>query len=67
MRLAARELGVAVHEQSMLYDLPETRAAMSEILRIPEHCRIVGAMCLGYREDHAPQWLFSLAASNYSY
>ena len=51
IRLAARELGVAVHEQSMLYDLAETRAAMCELLRIPEHCRIVGAMRLGYRTE----------------
>ena len=51
IRLAARELGVAVHEQSMLYDLAETRAAMCELLRIPERCRIVGAMRLGYRTE----------------
>jgi len=49
LRLAAYELGVTVHEQSPLYDLPETRQAMHELLCIPEHCKIVGGMRLGYR------------------
>jgi nitroreductase len=48
LRLAARELGIAVHEQSMLYDLPETREAMCELLSIPAHFKIVGGMRLGY-------------------
>jgi nitroreductase len=47
-RLAAHDLGVAVHEQSVLYDLPETRAAISGLLRIPGHLEIVGGMRLGY-------------------
>lgn len=49
LRLAAYELGIAVHEQSLLCDLPETRKAMSELLEIPGHCKIVGGMRLGYR------------------
>jgi len=49
LRLAAYELGIAVHEQSLLYDLPETREAMCELLRIPGRYKIVGAMRLGYR------------------
>lgn len=48
LRLAAYELGIAVHEQSMLYDLPETRDAMSQLLGIPGHFKIVGGMRLGY-------------------
>jgi len=48
LRLAATELGVAVHEQSPLYDLPETREALSTLLGIPAHCHIVGGMRLGY-------------------
>jgi nitroreductase len=53
LRLAAYELDIAVHEQSLLYDLPETRDAMCELLRIPGHCRIVGGMRLGYRAKKA--------------
>jgi nitroreductase len=49
LRLAAYELGIAVHEQSPLYDLPETREAMSNLLGIPGRCKIVGGMRLGYR------------------
>ncbi len=49
LRLAAYELDIAVHEQAMLYDLPETREAMCELLEIPGHCKIVGGMRLGYR------------------
>jgi len=49
IRLAARELGVAVHEQSLLYDLPETRRAIRALLGIPPHYRIVGGMRVGYR------------------
>ncbi len=48
LRLAAYELGIAVHEQSMLYDLPETREAISRLLGIPGHIKIVGAMRLRY-------------------
>ena len=48
LRLAATELGIAVHEQSPLYDLPETREALSTLLGIPGHCHIVGGMRLGY-------------------
>lgn len=51
LRLAAREVGVAVHEQSVLYDLPETRQAVREILGIPARFDIVGAMRAGYRTD----------------
>jgi nitroreductase len=51
LRLAARELGIAVHEQSVLYDLPETRTAVKSILGIPDPFRIVGAMRAGYRTD----------------
>jgi nitroreductase len=53
LRLAARELGIAVHEQSMLYDLPETREAMCKLLGIPSHFQIVGGMRLGYRAKKA--------------
>jgi len=53
LRLAAYELGIAVHEQSLLYDLPETREAMSELLNIPDRFRIVGGMRLGYRASMA--------------
>jgi nitroreductase len=49
LRLTAYDLGIAVHEQSPLYDLPETREAMSELLKIPDRCKIVGGMRLGYR------------------
>ncbi len=49
LRLAAWEIGVAVHEQSPLYDLPETRQALSALLGIPAHYRIVSGMRLGYR------------------
>jgi nitroreductase len=48
LRLAARELGIAVHEQSMLCDLPETRAAMKKLLGVPAPFDIVGAMRMGY-------------------
>jgi nitroreductase len=51
LRLAAHDLGIAVHEQSLLYDLPDTRKAMSKLLGIPGHCRIVGGMRLGYPSD----------------
>lgn len=51
LRLAAHDLGIAVHEQSPLYDLPETRKAISELLGIPGHCNIVGGMRLGYPTD----------------
>lgn len=53
LRLAAYELDIAVHEQSLLYDLPETREAMCDLLRIPKHCKIVGGMRLGYRAKRA--------------
>jgi nitroreductase len=53
LRLAAWELDIAVHEQSLLYDLPETREAMCELLGIPTHCKIVGGMRLGYRAKTA--------------
>jgi len=49
MRLAAWALGIGVHEQAVLYDLPESRAAMRELLGIPARYRIVGGMRLGYR------------------
>ena len=49
IRLAARELGVSVLEQSLLYDLPETRSAILQLLGMPDHYRIVGGMRLGYR------------------
>ena len=48
IRLAARELGVAVHEQSLLYDLPDTRRAILKLLGLPDHYRIVGGMRIGY-------------------
>lgn len=51
LRLAATELGIAVHEQSPLYDLPETRNALRELLDIPAHCLIVGGMRLGYASN----------------
>lgn len=51
LRLAATALGIAVHEQSPLYDLPDTRAALGELLDIPTHCRIIGGMRLGYPGD----------------
>lgn len=49
LRLAAWEIGVAVHEQSPLYDLPATRQAVGVLLGIPGHYRIVSGMRLGYR------------------
>ncbi len=49
MRLAARELGISVLEQSLLYDLPVNREAVLQILGIPDYYRIVGGMRLGYR------------------
>ena len=48
LRLAAHDIGVAVHEQSPLYDLPQTREALRALLGIPQHCSIIGAMRLGY-------------------
>lgn len=48
LRLAAHELGLAAHEQSPLYDLPETREAIGRMLLVPDHYHIVGAMRLGY-------------------
>ena len=51
LRLAATELGIAVHEQSPVYDLPETRDALRVLLGIPAECRIVGGMRLGYPSD----------------
>lgn len=53
LRLAAYELDIAVHEQSLLYDLPETREAMCKLLGIPGHFQIVGGMRLGYRAKKA--------------
>jgi nitroreductase len=53
LRLAAFELGIAVHEQSVLYDLPETREALGQLLEIPGRCKIVGGMRLGYRAKAA--------------
>ncbi len=51
LRLTAHEMGIAVHEQSILYDLPETRKEIIELLEIPTHFKIVGGMRLGYRTD----------------
>jgi nitroreductase len=48
LRLAALALGIAVHEQSPLYDLPGTREATAKLLGIPDNCAIVGGMRLGY-------------------
>ena len=48
LRLAAYDLGLATHEQSPLYDLPEVREAVSALLGIPKHCHLVGGMRLGY-------------------
>jgi len=53
LRLAAYELDIAVHEQSLLYDLPETREAMYELLGIPAHFKIVGGMRLGCKAKTA--------------
>ena len=53
LRLAAWELNIAVHEQAVPYDLPESRAAMRELLGIPAHYKIVGGMRLGYRAKTA--------------
>jgi len=53
IRLAAYELGIAVHEQSLLYDLPETRKAIGKLLGVPDHVRIVGGMRAGYRAGTA--------------
>ena len=49
LRLAALEMGIAVHEQSLLYDLPDNRKALGELLGLPEHLRIIGGMRMGYR------------------
>lgn len=48
LRLAAHALGLAAHEQSPLYDLPQTREAVGARLGIPDYCRIVGGMRIGY-------------------
>jgi nitroreductase len=48
LRLAALALGIAVHEQSPLYDLPGTREATAKLLGIPDNFAIVGGMRLGY-------------------
>lgn len=48
LRIAAHSLGLAVHELSLLYDVPATREGIAKRLGIPPHCRIVSAMRVGY-------------------
>jgi nitroreductase len=48
LRLAVHSLGLAAHEVSLLYDLPQTRQEISERLGIPPHYQIVSAMRIGY-------------------
>lgn len=48
LRLAAHSLGLAVHEISLLYDIPAARETIAKLLGIPSHCRIVSAMRAGY-------------------
>ncbi len=48
IRLAAHALGLAAHELSPLYDLPDTRKRIKKLLNIPDHFRIVSAMRVGY-------------------
>lgn len=48
LRLAAHAVGLETHESAMLYDLPETRKKMMELLDIPSRYQIVGAMRIGY-------------------
>ena len=48
LRIAAHSLGLAVHELSLLYDVPATREEIAKRLGIPPHCRIVSAMRAGY-------------------
>ena len=64
LRLAAYELDIAVHEQSLLYDLPETREAMCKLLGIPKHFQIVGGMRLGYRAKKAKRILYPCAQAS---
>ncbi|QFU77184.1 hypothetical protein EY643_16815 [Halioglobus maricola] len=49
MRLTARELGIVVHEQSQLYDVPASRQELKRVLGLPENIKVVGAMRVGYR------------------
>jgi nitroreductase len=53
LRIAAHGKGLATHEYSVLYDLPQTRARMMELLDIPSRSRIVSAMKIGYPGDPA--------------
>ena len=48
LRIAAQALGLGVHELSLLHDVPATREGIAKLLGIPQHCRIVGAMRVGY-------------------
>lgn len=48
IRLAAHALGLAAHELSPLYDLPETRKNIMKRLDIPDHFKIISAMRIGY-------------------
>ena len=58
MRLAAYNLGLAVHEQSQLYDVPAAREGLADWLGLPSNMKIVGAMRVGYRVKRRPAAVF---------
>jgi nitroreductase len=53
LRLAAHSLGIATHEFSLLYDLPQTKQKMMQRLGIPGHFSIVSVMRLGYPAEQS--------------
>jgi nitroreductase len=54
LRLAAHSLGLATHEFSLLYDLPQTNKIMLQRLGIPSHFSIVSVMRIGYPAEQSP-------------
>ena len=58
MRLAAYNLGLAVHEQSQLYDVPAARERLADLLGLPSNVKIVGAMRVGSRVKRRPAAVF---------
>lgn len=51
LRIAAHSLGLAAHDVSLLYDLPQTREKIIERLGVSNHYQIVSAMRIGYPGD----------------
>ena len=51
LRIAAHGKGLETQEYSLLYDLPQVRTKMIELLGIPSRLKIVSAMKIGYPGD----------------